>query len=136
VKGPKIALATDIGTEATGRSLALHLTMTTFRSGSSTIQLTDFKRLKQASETVKKYAKKYRLQIKGYTDNREAKKNELELSWERARKVKEYLNVSCGIPNDRMEIVGYGSRLPLAPETSAAGRAKNRRVEVVLIIQK
>lgn len=136
VRGPKIALATDIGTEETGRSLALHLTMITFGSGASTIKLADFKRLKQAAETVKKYAKRYCLQIKGYTDNREAKKNELELSWERARKVKEYLDVSCDIPDARMEIVGYGSRLPLASKTSAAGRAKNRRVEVVLIIQK
>ncbi len=136
VAGPVLAVATDIGTEQAGRSLALHLTMATFTPGSSTIPLGDFKRLKQASETVKKYAKRYRLQIKGYTDNREAKGKELELSWERARKVRDYLNSSGAIPNNMMEIVGYGARLPLAPETTAAGRAKNRRVEVVLIIQK
>lgn len=136
VAGPVLAVATDIGTEEAGRALALHLTMITFSPGSTTIPLGDFKRLKQASETVKKYAKRYRLQIKGYTDNREAKGKELEISWERARKVRDYLNSSAGIPNNKMEIVGYGSRLPLAPETTAAGRAKNRRVEVVLIIQK
>ncbi|MBN1594854.1 OmpA family protein [candidate division FCPU426 bacterium] len=136
VKGPAVALATDIGTAEAGRALALHLTMVTFSPGSATIQVDDFKRLKQAAEAVNKYAKRYQLHIKGYTDNREAKDNELELSWERAAKVKEYLNYSCNLPNDKMETVGYGSRLPLAPETSPAGRAKNRRVEVVLIIQK
>jgi len=135
IKSPVLALATDIRTKEAGRSLALHLTMVTFKSGSSAIRLNDFKRLKQASETVKKYAKRYSLQIKGYTDHREAKGYELELSWERARKVKEYLHYSCGIPDDRMQIVGYGSRLPLVPETSSAARARNRRVEVVLIIR-
>jgi outer membrane protein OmpA-like peptidoglycan-associated protein len=110
--------------------------MVTFKPGDSSIQLDDFKKLQQAAEAVKKYARRYRLQIKGYTDSRENPGQELEISWERARKVKEYMNVSCKIPNEQMEIVGYGSRLPLAPETSPAGRAKNRRVEVVLIIQK
>ncbi|MCD4812066.1 OmpA family protein [bacterium] len=136
MRGPKLALATDIDTEDTGRALALHLTMITFKPGATDIQVSDYKRLKQASETIKKYAKRYRLQIKGYTDNQEAKGQELELAWERARKVQEYLNFSCGIPNNQMAVVGYGARLPLAPETTSAGRAKNRRVEVVLIIQK
>jgi outer membrane protein OmpA-like peptidoglycan-associated protein len=136
VRGPVVALATDIGTEVSDRALALHLTMVTFSPRSSAIQVDDFKRLKQAAEAVTKYAKRYVLHIKGYTDSQEAKGNELELARERARKVREYLNYSCNIPIEKMEIVGYGSRLPLAPETSSAGRAKNRRVEVVLIIQK
>jgi outer membrane protein OmpA-like peptidoglycan-associated protein len=134
--GPMLALGTDLGVEETARALALHLTLVTFSPGSTTIQVGDFRRLQQAAETINKYATKYRLQIKGYTDTQEAKGQELELAWERARKVKEYLNYSCKIPADRMEIVGYGARLPLAPETTPAGRAKNRRAEIVLIIQK
>lgn len=134
--GPALAVGTDLGVEETGRALALHLTLVTFSPGSTTIQVGDFRRLQQAAETINKYATKYRLQIKGYTDTQEAKGQELELAWERARKVKEYLHYSCKIPNERMEIVGYGARLPLAPEKTPAGRAKNRRAEIVLIIQK
>lgn len=134
--GPVLAVGTDLGVEETARALALHLTLVTFSPGSTTIQVGDFRRLQQAAETINKYATKYRLQIKGYTDTQEAKGQELELSWERARKVKEYLHYSCKIPTDKMEIVGYGARLPLAPETTPAGRAKNRRAEIVLIIQK
>jgi OmpA-OmpF porin, OOP family len=131
-----LALATDVGMEGITQALALHLTTVMFAQESDTIPLDAYKNLKQAAETINRYAKKYTIQIKGYTDSLESPHQELELSWSRARKVREYLNVSCKIPMNVMEAVGYGSRLPLAPETTSAGRAKNRRVEVVLIIQK
>jgi outer membrane protein OmpA-like peptidoglycan-associated protein len=136
VKSNPQALATDMALGETGQALALHLTTVLFASASDTIPLDAYKYLKQAAETIKKYAKRYHVQVKGYTDSEEALDRELELSWERARKVREYLGASCGIPQDKMEAAGYGSKLPLAPENSSAGRAKNRRVEVVLIIEK
>ncbi len=129
-------LATDLSTQESGKSLALYLTSISFEKGSYSIPLDAFRNLQQATESIKRYAKRYRVQVKGYTDSDEAKGQELELSRARAQRVTEYLTVSGGIRPDAVEIIGYGSSNPLVPETSAVGQAKNRRVEVVLIIQK
>lgn len=136
VAGPVRPLASDVRAQDSGKALALHLTAVAFESGSSAIPLDAFKNLQQAADTIMKYAKRYRVHIKGYTDGREAPENELQLSRQRARRVQEYFAVSGKIPAVRLEAVGYGSANPLAPDTTPSGRAKNRRVEVVLIIEK
>ena len=38
----------------------------------------------------------------------------------------------CAVPADRLEHVGRGSSVPIAPNTSPEGRALNRRVEIVV----
>jgi outer membrane protein OmpA-like peptidoglycan-associated protein len=129
-------MASDVNTQDSGRSLALYLTSIAFEKGSYSIPLDSFRNLQQAAETIKRYAKHYRVQVKGYTDNQEAKGRELELSRARAQRVTEYLTVPGGIPAEFVESIGYGTFNPLAPETTPSGQAKNRRVEVVLIIQK
>jgi len=130
------AVASDVSTLDTGKALALYLTAVPFESGSYSIPLDAFKNLQQAVDTIKKYAKRYRVQVKGHADTREAPGKEFELSRQRAQRVAEFLEVSGKIPGDLIDAVGYGTLVPLAPETTAAGRAKNRRAEVVLIILK
>jgi OmpA-OmpF porin, OOP family len=51
------------------------------------------------------------------------------LSLARARSVMQYLS-SRGVPLSRMSAVGYGPRIPVAPNNTAEGRAQNRRVEL------
>jgi len=136
VTGPALPLASDVSNQDSGKALALHLTAVAFGNGSAVIPLDTLKNLQQAADTVKRYARRYRVQVKGYTDGQEASGQELALSRKRAQRVLEYLNVSGKIPADALEMVGYGATNPLAPESTASGRAKNRRAEVVLIIQK
>lgn len=50
----------------------------------------------------------------------------------RAKEAKKYL-VSKGVEPNRIYVHSYGSRKPLAPNTSAENRAKNRRVEIKVI---
>jgi chemotaxis protein MotB len=40
-----------------------------------------------------------------------------------------------GIPADRMSAAGFGERRPKVPDTSAANRAINRRVELIVVQQ-
>lgn len=69
--------------------------------------------------------------VEGHTDSRgSAKKNE-ELSFNRADAVRSYL-VSRGIPSDKIKAAGIGSVRPIATNTTAEGRANNRRVELVV----
>jgi outer membrane protein OmpA-like peptidoglycan-associated protein len=129
-------MASDVNDQDSGKSLALYLTSIAFEKGSYSIPLDTFRNLQQAAETIKRYATRYRVQVKGYTDTDEAPGHELELSRARAQRVSEYLTASGGIPVAAVESIGYGTINPLASEGTPSGQAKNRRVEVVLIIQK
>jgi outer membrane protein OmpA-like peptidoglycan-associated protein len=72
-----------------------------------------------------------RLSVNGYTDNTgKPEKNQL-LSEERAGAVRKYL-LSKGIAADRIIATGFGQADPVADNKTAAGRARNRRVEMKL----
>ena len=70
-----------------------------------------------------------KLKIDGHTDNTGADAYNLKLSDGRAASVKSYL-VSKGISEDRLESEGFGETMPIGDNKTAAGRAKNRRVEM------
>jgi len=73
----------------------------------------------------------YKVDIEGHTDTTgTAEKNHV-LSHDRANSVKAYL-ISKGIDESRISTVGYGFDRPIASNKTAAGKAKNRRVEMKL----
>jgi outer membrane protein OmpA-like peptidoglycan-associated protein len=72
---------------------------------------------------------KLRIYVKGYTDARGSTGLNQKLSQDRAATVAAYL-VSQGVPLGQLAVLGMGSTHPLAPNTTAAGRAINRRVEL------
>ena len=70
-----------------------------------------------------------KLDIDGHTDNvGKAEKNQ-SLSEARAASVKAYL-VSKGVDESKMTSTGHGQDMPAVDNKTAAGRAKNRRVEM------
>ncbi|MEP7283892.1 MAG: OmpA family protein [Rubrivivax sp.] len=71
------------------------------------------------------------VRIVGHTDSTGSDAINDPLSVERARTVRNYLE-DRGVPSGRLDIAGRGSREPIADNTSDAGRAKNRRVEIYL----
>ena len=72
-----------------------------------------------------------RLNIVGHTDNTGSDAVNNPLSLERARSVRDYL-VDRGVASSRVEIAGRGEREPIADNSTDAGRARNRRVEIYL----
>jgi chemotaxis protein MotB len=81
---------------------------------------------------------KYRnrmIDVVGHTDNDPIRKSSWKDNWElssqRALSVLRQLNTT-GIPDDRIRAIGCGSGKPIAPNTTASGKAKNRRVEIVV----
>jgi len=70
-----------------------------------------------------------RIEIAGYTDNTGSGATNLRLSQARADAVRAYLG-SKGVAPGRMVTKGYGAAKPIAPNTTVAGRAQNRRVEL------
>jgi len=71
------------------------------------------------------------IRIDGYTDNVGDPRFNQRLSEERAAAVREAL-IKRGVDADRLTTRGHGETHPLAPNKSAAGRAKNRRVEFII----
>lgn len=77
--------------------------------------------------------------VNGYTDNapigpalrRQGVTTNEELSQKRAESVMQYM-VSQGVKPDLVSAHGYGEADPVASNTTAAGRAQNRRVEITL----
>lgn len=70
------------------------------------------------------------LEVQGHTDDQGDDQKNLTLSQARAQAVVDYL-VARGIDAKRLVAKGYGETTPKEPNTSAAGRASNRRVEFV-----
>jgi len=84
--------------------------------------------LKRLAEDLKKYPN-IKIEIAGHTDNVGTDENNDLLSQNRAESVYSYL-VSIGCNKDKMQARGYGERKPVATNSTEAGRAENRRVEI------
>jgi OOP family OmpA-OmpF porin len=69
--------------------------------------------------------------IEGYTDNTGSPAANKQLAQQRAETVKEML-VQSGIGAGRMQAAGFGADRPVASNDTAGGRARNRRIELVV----
>ncbi|MGE5413132.1 MAG: OmpA family protein [Syntrophomonadaceae bacterium] len=74
---------------------------------------------------------KINLRIEGYTDSTGSDELNQRLSRDRAESVRGFLEKQ-GVAAGRMTAVGYGPKFPVADNATSEGRAKNRRVEIVL----
>ena len=72
-------------------------------------------------------------EIEGHTDNTGAAEFNKKLGLDRAEAVKAYLYEKHQIPLHRMNVISYGQDKPVAPNTTKAGRAQNRRVVVKVL---
>lgn len=100
-----------------------------FRSNESMLLPGAQTRLDQVAEAL--VAKGQNVVIEGYTDSRGSQATNMTLSQQRADSVRMYL-VSRGFPSDKVQARGMGPDRPVADNTSAEGRANNRRVEIVI----
>lgn len=80
------------------------------------------------------------IRVEGHTDNvpiHPRLKSQFESNWElsvvRATNVVRFLQEEVGIDGKRLEAAGYAEFRPLASNRTKAGRAKNRRIEIVLL---
>jgi len=106
-----------------------------FDSGKATLKGTTSKELDQIVSVLKqKYASKD-VDVVGHTDTdpivKSSWKDNLELSAQRALSVTRYL-IDHGISEKQVRADACGAARPVASNSSAAGKAKNRRVEIVV----
>ncbi len=72
------------------------------------------------------------IKVIGHTDNKGTEAYNISLSERRAAAVKAYA-VAQGVPSSRLITVGKGFSEPIADNSTDAGRAANRRVEIVIV---
>lgn len=74
----------------------------------------------------------FKIRIEGFTDNIGPKEYNVKLAYRRAESVKKYL-VSKGVPEEKIEIVGFGKERYIESNEDPIGRLTNRRVEFIVI---
>lgn len=73
------------------------------------------------------------VEIEGHTDNVGPAEVNQRLGLARAEAVKRYLYEVHGVPLHKMNVISYGEDRPVAPNTTKAGRAQNRRVVIKVL---
>jgi outer membrane protein OmpA-like peptidoglycan-associated protein len=99
-----------------------------FETGSAKLKLISNSSLDDLSVILKRN-EVVNLTIEGHTDNVGDDEYNMTLSQQRTESVKAYL-IAKGISAERLTAIGYGETKPVADNTKAAGKAKNRRVEL------
>jgi outer membrane protein OmpA-like peptidoglycan-associated protein len=74
------------------------------------------------------------IEIQGHTDGTGSAEWNRALGAQRAESVMRYLNIQGGLPLHRMNTISYGETKPVADNNTRDGRAKNRRVVLVVLI--
>ena len=95
--------------------------------------------LAQVAELLRTQYTEGAIRVEGHTDSQPIRKTKdlYKSNWElasaRALSVTHYLIDDCGIPAKRIHAAAYGEYHPVSTNQTPAGRAKNRRVEIVIL---
>jgi len=103
-----------------------------FETGSAKLSPKSYDLLDQIAKLVKNNPKLPRIQITGHTDDVGDADRNLKLSADRAESVRQYL-IAAGVKSNRLVAMGYGESQPLEQGTTPADRAKNRRVDFIIM---
>ena len=110
-----------------------------FDSGQTTLRPQSKAALEKIADILKTSAAGEIVRIEGHTDNdpvlkqKDKYKSNWELSAARAAAVLHYMVEECEVSPTRVYIAGFGQYQPLADNKSKTGKAKNRRVEFVIV---
>jgi outer membrane protein OmpA-like peptidoglycan-associated protein len=124
------ALGQIAETRSTARGLIVNLPDILFDTGKATLR-------PEAREVISRIAgvlmvaQGFNLKVEGHTDSVGGDEYNLKLSEQRAGSVREYLE-KAGVKPELITTEGFGKTQPLADNNTAAGRQKNRRVEIVI----
>ena len=114
-----------------GNTVILRLVGLSFDSGASQIKPENFDLLGKVEKAIDIFPRS-ELIIEGHTDSHGGDDLNQKLSQERAESVQQYMINAMRIPTYRLIATGYGETRPVASNETAAGRARNRRIDIVI----
>ena len=103
-----------------------------FATGKDTILPLSFPVLRMVARTLTDNPWVKKVRIEGHTDSRGNDAFNLDLSQRRATSVMQFL-VQNGVDAGRLEAQGFGETRPISTNNTKVGRARNRRVEFIII---
>ena len=121
----------SIASKQTDKGLVMTLGDFVFDSGKSSIKQQAIDNFSKVVEFINTHPDK-KVRIEGHTDSSGSAKLNLRLSQERAEAVKALL-IKNRIEAKQLEAVGMGEDFPVAENTTEDGKAKNRRVEIIIL---
>ncbi|HNR38487.1 MAG TPA: OmpA family protein [Acidobacteriota bacterium] len=124
------ALAMVSATTETARGYVVSLSDITFDTGKATLK-TDAKYSLAKLAGILTLLQEMTLSVEGHTDSTGSAETNQKLSAARANSVMTFLK-EMGVAETRMTAKGFGPDQPVAPNDTAEGRARNRRVEIIL----
>ena len=114
-----------------GNNVILRLVGLNFDSGASQIRPENFDLLAKVEKAIDVFPRS-ELTIEGHTDSHGGDDLNQKLSQERAESVQQYMINAMRIPTYRLIATGYGETRPVASNETQAGRARNRRIDIVI----
>jgi outer membrane protein OmpA-like peptidoglycan-associated protein len=117
-------------TTDTPNGLVAQIAGVQFAKGAATLSASARESLARFSGIVLSYPD-MRFLVEGHTDNTGQEATNVALSLKRAITVRDYL-IAQGVAASTIDVKGAGSASPVADNTLAAGRASNRRVEIIM----
>lgn len=124
------AAAINVKEEARGTVIVLPGNVL-FASGKYALTAAAQRKLTLVAGTLAPQAENHDVVVEGHTDSRGDRMYNMTLAENRARAVMEYL-ASRGVAAESMTSVGIGPDRPIANNGTRAGRAENRRVEIIV----
>lgn len=118
----------DVSETPNGDGILVNLPDVTFAVNSTAISPAMRNSLDGVADSMTTYPNSL-IDVMGHTDSTGSETYNLDLSKRRADSVANYL-VSRGVARARIETIGYGEQYPVADNSTEAGRAQNRRVEI------
>lgn len=102
-----------------------------FKVGSAEVSSDNFTLLHKIVSAILKYPKSD-IVVEGYTDSSGSPTTNQRLSEQRAKNIADFLVKIAMIEPSRVSSLGYGSQKPIASDETKEGRAKNRRIEIII----
>lgn len=107
-----------------------------FASGQAAVKPESQQLARSISQMLQQFPD-YEVVVQGYTDNIPISNSEYSSNWDlsanRALQFMKILLVNPYLNPEKFSVIGYGEYHPIADNSTAAGRAKNRRVEVSIL---
>jgi outer membrane protein OmpA-like peptidoglycan-associated protein len=117
-------------TRDSSRGLVAEIGGVQFATGPANVNTAAREGLAKFSGVVASYPG-LRFNVEGHTDNVGSEAMNSELSLKRAMTVRDYL-IQQGVPASTIDVAGLGLSSPIGDNSTADGRARNRRVEIVV----
>lgn len=114
-----------------GDTIVLRVIGLAFDSGKSTIDTSNFDLLAKVIESISTFPRAT-IDVEGHTDSFGSDASNLTLSQARAESVRSYLLANLPMNPATMRSFGYGENRPVANNETKEGRAKNRRIDLLI----